>query len=311
MRTRILPPDDPSFPPALRALAHPDALPPTLYLRGALPALPGVALVGRRDASAEACAFTRALAQGLIASGFSIWSGGALGIDAAAHEASLDARAPTVVVCGGGLDLPYPKEHAPLFDRVLAEGGALLARVPDGTPPRQHQFLARNQVLAALTVATVVIEAGLQSGARSTAAAARRLGRPVCVVPHPPWSERGAGCAEELTCNGARAITCAADVLSVLKDPSAPLSRRRVRPPRLPASAHPLPGETARQITLPSLDPLQQAIFGVLGDQPIHLDVICETVGQPLPVVVGALLTLTLQAVVVEGPAGSYRRGKR
>jgi DNA processing protein len=301
--TKLLHPDAPDYPPALRALGAPDRAPPTLHLRGALPPLPGIAVVGKREATDEARAFTRALVLDLAALRYAIWSGGALGIDASAHEAALEAGAPTVVVAGGGLDQPYPPEHAPLFARVLASGGALVSHLPDDTPPMRPGFLARNRVLAAITLATVVIEAGLQSGARSTAAAARRLGRPLCVVPHPPWSATGKGCAEELLL-GAQPITSAADVVAALDKhavTSLPTPRRPPRPRKKPTD----PGVQLH------LDPLEQAILRVLGNQPTHLDVICETVGAALPAVVGALLTLSLEAVVVEGPAGSYRRGTR
>src|SRR5690348_13223843 len=128
MGSLVITPADPGYPEALVRLA-PEGTPPTLYLRGALPHARGVAVVGTREPTAEAAAFTRALVRDLAAQGLSIWSGGALGIDAAAHEAALACGAPTVVVMGGGLGRPYPREHAPLFERVVAHGGALLARV--------------------------------------------------------------------------------------------------------------------------------------------------------------------------------------
>src|SRR3954470_7263447 len=106
-----IPPDDPAYPVALAALATP----PTLYVRGRLPAGPGVAIVGTREASLAARAFTRTLATALAAEGLAIWSGGAVGIDAAAHEAALDAGGITVLVAGGGLDRPYPSQHRDLF----------------------------------------------------------------------------------------------------------------------------------------------------------------------------------------------------
>jgi len=302
-RTVLLSPDAPSYPPVLRALASPERPAPPLYLRGALPSLPGVAVVGRRAASTDALTFTRSLVRDLVRAGVAIWSGGAFGVDAAAHEAALEAGGHTVVVLGAGLARPYPSEHAPLFDRVVAAGGALVSRLPDEAPPRPAHFLARNQVLAALTAATVVVEAGLQSGARSTAAAARRLGRPLGVVPHAPWTEGGAGCAEELAL-GARAVIDAADVLGVMGHGPRP---RRKRPSTQEKATLSLPLPPPP----PPLGPLEQAVLGVLEHTPIHIDVICDTLGAPLPAVVGALLTLTLQAVVVEGPAGSYRRGKR
>jgi DNA processing protein len=293
-----LPPGHPSYPPALALLDRP----PVLHVRGRLPEGPGVAIVGTRQPCGEAVAFTRALAAALVGEGLAVWSGGAVGIDAAAHEGALGAGGVTVVVMGGGLDRPYPAEHGALFDRVLAEGGALVARVPDETPPRPPGFLQRNEVLAAATRATVVVEAGLKSGARSTAAAARRLGRTLCVVPHAPWDERGAGCAQELSW-GAVAVASARDVLAALGR-SPPPPRRRGRKDRAPPSATlPLPPVTGLGAT-----GTEGAILANLDDNPRHFDDLCERTGLPAQAVTGALLTLTLGAVVVEGPAGFFRR---
>src|SRR6185312_3802986 len=208
-------------------------------------------------------------------------------------------------VGGGGLDRPYPAGHAALFDRVVAEGGALVALVPDETPPRPSGFLHRNEVLAAATRATVVVEAGLRSGARSTAAAARRAGRTLCVVPHAPWDERGAGCAQELGW-GAVPVASARDVMAALRCPPPPprVPRRRGRKDR-PSSPATLP--------LPAITGLvpagtEGAILANLDDNPRHFDDLCERTGLPAQAVTGALLTLTLGAVVVEGPAGFFRR---
>ncbi len=322
--TIVLPPDHPSYPSALGVLAKPDKPPPTLYLRGTLPDAAPIAIVGRRAASPEARAFTRSLVHDLADAGVSIWSGGAIGIDGAAHFAALEAGISTVVIMGAGLDCPYPPEHVRLYERILEAGGALLSRLPDDFPPRPFNFLARNHVLAAITLATVVIEAGLRSGARSTAASARKLGRPLCVVPHAPWSEGGAGCALELA-QGARAVTSAADILAAigLEAPSrrtlpsrpTPLSGQARLSFSLDAGEHFYDSLRAVRQTAPmlvsDLGPLEKAIFGALGNDPMHIDVICDTVRAPLPAVVGALLTLTLQTVVVEGPDGCYRRVNR
>ncbi|XXT15314.1 DNA-processing protein DprA [Sorangium sp. So ce429] len=343
-------PSDPSYPAPLWALVtESEAAPPTLYVRGVLPARPGVAIVGTRAASDEALRFTRALAAALGDAGFSIWSGGARGVDAAAHEGALEARAPTVVVSGAGHARPYPREHAPLFDRILAAGGALLARVPDDTPPLPGLFLQRNAVLAALTLATVVVEAGIESGARSAAAAARRLGRHLCVVPHAPWSPRGVGCALELV-GGARPITRAADVIDVLGGPAPPprrRARRALRNSPLATGTLPLPDVVFAQAGAPpgkiapapataaglggalraelggtlraennaemtaEMTAEQRTVLDALDAQPSHVDEVCERTGLPPRRAVEALLTLTLQAVVVEGPAGLFRRALR
>lgn len=322
--THVLHPDHPSYPSALGVLATPDKPPPTLYLRGALPSETPIAIVGRRAASPEALAFTRSLVHDLADAGVSIWSGGAIGIDGAAHVAALEAGIPTVVIMGAGLDCPYPPEHVRLYERILEAGGALVSRLPNDFPPRPFNFLARNHVLAAITCVTIVIEAGLRSGARSTAASARRLGRPLCVVPHAPWTEGGAGCAQELV-QGARAITSAADVLAAIgldvlprrtsgrNSPSVPGQTRLSFSIDAEASSKSLRGKVRSSEPLPmaELGSLERSVYQVLDDEPLHIDAICELVDSPLPAVVGALLTLTLQMLAKEGPAGCHRKVRR
>ena len=340
MGSLVITPTDPAYPAALHDLG-PTRVQPSLYLRGALPAAPGVAIVGTRQPTEEALAFTRALVTDLASEGFSIWSGGALGIDAAAHEAALACRAPTVVVMGGGLDRPYPKEHVALFDRVLVAGGALLARVPDDVAPQPSGFHLRNELLAALTAATVVIQAGYKSGARSTARAGRRLGRPLCAVPHSPWDEIGRGCAVELAL-GARAITSAVDVVAVMTgEPPvrpAPARPRTLSPDRTPDRrptplllfGHETAGKTpgsSRGLPEPTEGPIlpgpdaapsllrlegpELAVFAALDAAARHVDEICERSGERPGVVFATLLMLTLRTVVVEGPAGFFRRAGR
>lgn len=322
MSSAILLPSDPNYPLALSTLPLPDT-PPTLYIRGCLPTAPGIAIVGTRKATVEAEAFARSLAASLAAEGFALWSGGAVGIDAACHQGALDAGGVTVVVAGGGLDRPYPPQHEGLYRRVIDCGGALVSRMPDGTPPMAPWFLKRNHLLAALTVATVVIEAGVVSGARSTAAAARRLGRPLCVVPHAPWSPHGGGCAIELA-RGAVPVLGVADVLAALGRPRCvpsvpgphPVPRRRGRTRPLGTSPSlPLPVKIDNPVrgasSTPTLNPQtpeETAVFAVLGDAPLHVDAVCDRTSLPLAATVAALLTLTLRSVVVEGPAGFFRR---
>jgi DNA processing protein len=299
-------PADPRYPPPLLTLSAP----PVLHVRGALPAGPGVAIVGTREPSPEGERFARELARGLVELGLAVWSGGARGVDAAAHEGALEAGGVTVLVAGAGLDVPYPREHAALYDRIRVAGGALVARVPDGTRPTPASFLQRNVVLAALTAATVVVEAGLKSGARSTAAAARRLGRPLGVVPHAPWSAHGAGNVAELA-RGATAVACAAD--------AARLAGRAVAPPRVrarPARKLPIPSivvERAPPSRVPALAPRTReevVVLDALSEIPLHVEEICEKTSLPFSLVAGALLTLTLDAVVVEPAAGFYRRAR-
>lgn len=341
-RSRCIGPDDPTYPKNILDLLkvcqgnEGEAL-PYLYVRGGLSNLPGVAVVGTRKPSAEAVAFTYELVQDLVEAGLCIWSGGAMGIDGAAHEAALLAGGATVVVMGGGLDRPYPPQHRELFARVLARGeagmGALMARVPDEVPPLPIGFCKRNELLAAGTEATVVIQAGYKSGARNTAAAARRLGRLLFAVPYAPWDVQGQGCALELA-QGAKAVTCAADVLaglaakglSVKVPRRAPLAARAGAQLSLGDAAGgklPLPVKTraaskrlerrestaehglAAQAQIPQEC---EALFSVLTQEPLHIDEICEKIQGSAHRVIEGLLTLTLLAVVVEEPVGFYRR---
>ena len=192
----VVRPDLPGYPGRLAALGWQ----PTLYSRGALPpeasAVTTIAIVGARAASSQAMRRAEQLASELAGRGRHIVSGGALGIDGAAHRGALAST----VVLGCGVDVAYPKRHAALFERILAHGGGLLAMLPPGTQPRAGTFVARNPLIAALADAVVVVEADVKSGSLSTAAAGTRLGRIVCAWPGSPGCDRliarGAGIVE-------------------------------------------------------------------------------------------------------------------
>ncbi len=143
---------------------------------------PKVAIVGTRRASTYGKAVAIKFAEALSRSGVTIVSGGALGIDAAAHEGVIQQGGRTIAVLGHGIDRVYPSSHGPLFQRIR-ERGLLLSQFAVGSPSLGHHFLLRNQVIAALSDVTLVIEAPERSGALSTAGASNNLGRSVFVVP--------------------------------------------------------------------------------------------------------------------------------
>ncbi len=155
---------------------------------------PSVAIVGSRDASPYGTRIASDFAYELSESGIIVVSGGAFGIDAAAHRGALACGAQTVVVLAGGVDRPYPKKNAGLFGEILAAGGVLVSESPPGTQPLRHRFLSRNRIIAALGLATVVVEAPYRSGAISTARHALEIGREVGAVPGPVTSPRSEGC---------------------------------------------------------------------------------------------------------------------
>ncbi len=213
------------FPDALRRIARPVA---ALWYRGRLPepAWPMLAVVGARAASHSGCRRTHVLADAAARRGYVIVSGGALGIDAAAHRGALDAGAPTVAVLGCGVDVVYPDRHAALFAEIATTGG-MLSEFPPGTPPRGKQFPSRNRIVAALARAVLVVEAQQASGALVTARLALQMGRPLLAVPGSPGTDgliatgrarpvrdgrRAAGCAGGRSCSCGLSSACDASV---------------------------------------------------------------------------------------------------
>ena len=293
MSTASLDPSDPSYPPAIAAVL---ASPPILRVRGALPRASGVAVVGTRHASAEGLSFTRELAGALAASGLVVWSGGANGIDQAAHEGALAVGGVTVLVAGGGLDRPYPPGSEELHARV-AEKGAVVGIVDDDAPPQSWVFHARNAVLAAATTATIVVECPLRSGTRNTTAHARRAGRPVLLFPQSPWSPFAPAVREEIRL-GARIVLSIDDLLHhlALGDPPVPTVTPAPRRPRA----------SARHAPPPPVTDEDRRVLDVLARGPRHPDEVAEELGWAAASVQRCLLSLLLQGYVVEGGAGTY-----
>jgi len=194
--------------------------PLALWVRGA-PSLAAlidrsVALVGSRASTAYGEHVAGELAHGLGERGWTTVSGGAFGIDAAAHRGALAAGSPTVAVLACGVDRVYPSAHSALFARIL-DDGLLVSEWPPGCAPLRHRFLVRNRLIAALTRGTVVVEAAARSGAQATAKRARDLGKQVMAVPGPVTSAMSVGCHELLRSEREVAlVTSAADVVQAV-----------------------------------------------------------------------------------------------
>lgn len=171
-------------------------------------------IVGTRACTAYGEHVAADLAAGLVERDVTVVSGGAYGIDGAAHRATLATDGFTVAVLAGGIDVPYPSGHAGLLRRI-GQDGLLVSEYPPGVRPARHRFLTRNRLVAALSGATVVVEAGARSGAANTAAWARVLGRSVCAVPGPVTSAASVGCHAMLR-DEANLVTRAADVVELI-----------------------------------------------------------------------------------------------
>ncbi|MEU1006109.1 DNA-processing protein DprA [Streptomyces tibetensis] len=213
---RFVSPGDAEWPGQLDDLG--DARPLGLWVRGRaglrMWALKSVAVVGARACTEYGAHMAATLAAGLAERGWVVVSGGAYGVDGAAHRGALGAGGATVAVLACGVDRPYPRGHTRLIGRI-AEQGLVIGELPPGDHPTPSRFILRNRVIAALTCGTVVVEAAHRSGSLVTARAAQRLGRHTMGVPGPATSALSAG-VHELLREEAVLVTDAADVVELV-----------------------------------------------------------------------------------------------
>lgn len=220
---RLVTPEDPEWPvAAVQAFVRGGARAPAphaLWVHGApLAGLLGeaVGVVGTRAASGYGLRLAREISAGLAGAGVTVLSGGALGVDAEAHRAALEAGGRTMVIAAAGPGVTYPPAHHRLF-REVARSGAVVTEYPPGTRPARHRFLTRNRLIAGLGEALVLVEAGWRSGARNTVHWAGRLGRPVGAVPGPVGAAGATGCHAAIREGEATLVTGARDVLGLLR----------------------------------------------------------------------------------------------
>jgi DNA processing protein len=263
---------DARFPECLRGLASPLAC---LWVDGRLPAAGErlLTIVGSRAARKTAVDAVTCLAADLGRAGWGVVSGGALGIDAAAHRGALAAGAATFAVLGCGIDVVFPDRHERLFRDIAAAGG-LLSEYGPGVPPRRGQFPARNRLVAALGSAVIVAEARPRSGALITAGLAMALGRPLLAVP-------GSAGTDALIGRGAAlAVSSAAEVLDALA------------------------GGAARAAVPPAaLSPVAAAV----AQGAVTADLVARRLGRPVDEVLGSLLEAELAGLVVRAPGGRLK----
>lgn len=207
---------DEEYPEALRGL---EDAPLCLYVCGTLPEelnRQSIAIVGSRRATVYGLRMAQHIAESAVYSGWTVVSGLAFGIDAAAHKATMNAGGKTVAVLGGGLMKIQPQEHLPMARDIIAKGGALVTEFPMTFPPNRHSFPMRNRIISALSLGTIVIEAGLHSGALITAAAALEQEKNVFAVPGNADSDMSSGCNNLIKSGEATLITGFEDVLEAM-----------------------------------------------------------------------------------------------
>ena len=303
---------DADFPPQLDHIPQP---PVALFVVGnaELVLHPQVAIVGARSASGGGLAHARAFAQALAQAGFVITSGMADGIDGAAHRAALDANAPTLAVVGTGPDRVYPRKHHALARRI-AEHGALVSEFPPGTAARADHFPRRNRLISGLSLGTLVIEAGLQSGSLITARLAAEQGRDVFALPGSIHNPLARGC-HRLIRDGARLVETAAEIIETLAPAACmlggELASRLAQCDRegLPAAAVSA-GGSRRLVASSSIDkdPEYRSLWAKIGYEPATLDELVQRTGQTAAALSSMLLMLELEAQVESLPGNGYQR---
>jgi DNA processing protein len=284
---RLLAYGDAGYPERLAAIPDP---PSVLYLAGDPSALTGraVAVVGSRRASTHGMRFARQLAGQLAASGYTVVSGLAQGIDAAAHRGALDSEGRTTAVFGCGLDVIYPSRHRELAAAVRGSG-AWVSEFPLGAEPGRHHFPRRNRVISGLSQGVVVVEASEKSGSLITASCALEQGRDVFAVPGLPGSYNAQG-AHRLLREGARLAESAADVIEELEGMGGPVGPALAKAPVV----EPPPG----------LRPVWQALEAA----PLHIDELAAAAGVDAAEAAAALMELVLTGHAEESAGKRYAR---
>ena len=278
---RMVGSNEPGYPEQLRNLEQP---PDPLWWIGDWDVLqrPLVAVVGTRRATSYGLRVTREIAGALARGGACVVSGMALGIDAAAHQAALDAGGVTVAVLGNGADVPYPRAHAKLH-RAIVEHGLVVSEMPPGARSHGGSFIKRNRIIAALATLTIVVEAPFGSGALWTAKAALDLDRNLGAVPGQIDSPQSQG-ANELLRDGAQPIVSVADALCL-------------------AGLAPQPrGE-------PRIDnDVEMRVWSALAQGPFTLDELCARSALPVSQCLTAVTTLELRGAIECALSGEIRR---
>ena len=304
---------DKDYPYCLKNISDP---PLVLYVKGSLNhEICGAAVVGSRNASAYGVKAAGIFAGALAREGITVISGGARGIDTAAHEACLRAGGRTVAVLGCGLDTVYPPENRELFDRISCQG-AVISEYAPGMKPLAMNFPARNRIIVGLSAAVIVAEAARKSGAIITANIAADEGRDVYCVPGNIFEGTSVGC-HDLIRNGAKLVDSPEDVLEDAVNWRSLFTPTAYQPDLFAASvdADISPREEKREVkpkqqkVLPdNISPLGKKLWEMLGQGSLSLEELTEKSGTDFTAVSIELLELQVAGLVAVNQAQRYHR---
>lgn len=310
--------DDPSYPAMLRSIHDP---PPVLFVLGDLQPrdLNAIAIVGSRGCSFYGREQAQRFASMLATCGFTIASGGARGVDSAAHRGALtDPAGRTIAVLGCGIDVTYPPENAGLF-KEIAQRGAVISEYPLGTQPLAENFPRRNRIVSGMSRAVLVVEADERSGALITAHTACEQDRAVFAVPGRIDNKMSAG-PHKLIREGATLVTCVQDLIDGLTPLPAEvhepmLFEAHAPEASTPPSPHRPPVETQPHLAPKALPKVpiseqQKSILDAISDESTNVDTICERTNLPVHAILQELTLLSLKGLITRVDGQSYcRRG--
>jgi len=294
--------DDDAYPALLRRINSPPA---ALFVEGDPGCLwqPQIAVIGSRNPTAGGLDHARDFATTLARQGMTITSGLASGIDTAAHMAALDAGAFTIAVNGTGLDRVYPNSSRAVAERIRSQG-AMISELPLGSPPMRQHFPSRNRIISGLSLAVLVVEAGLNSGTLITARNAAEQGRDVFALPGSLNNPMAKGC-HRLIRDGARLVETAADIMQELGPVAAELQMEIRQQLEQPDDDGGKPVGAGRNL----LDDADYAkLWDVLGYDPKPMDVIIEQTGLSAREISSMLLMMELKGLVKKQGGGRYLR---
>lgn len=306
----IVTPDSTDYPDELRRLTD---MPIVLYVDGDVSCLNSsvaIGVVGTRKPGGESIDIAKRISAQAAAAGAVIVSGGALGIDSAAHEGALLAKGKTVCVLGCGLGTDYLRENEALR-RQISKNGALVTEYPPFTAASRYTFPARNRIISGLSKGVLVVEAGEKSGSLITATKASEQGKEVYAIPGSVLSTAYTG-ANRLIRDGAKAVSSAEDILtpfSVMYPDAIDMKKINELPEELrnsiSAEEKKQPLKTKKPLT-GDFSPAAAAVYELFGDSPLHPDEISRMSGMPLSAVISALFKLEVEDYIVQTDGKNY-----
>jgi DNA processing protein len=280
---KIIPIEDNNYPRLLKEISDP---PPVLYVKGQIPTGERfLAVVGARKMTSYGRQVTEILARDLVASGFTIVSGLARGVDSYSHRVTVGNKGKTVAVLGGGLDKVYPQENVALANEIAEGSGAVISEYPLGMGSVPGNFPARNRIISGLSLGVLVTEAGEESGSLITTGCAAEQGREVFAVPGPMYSKLAKGPAQ-LIKQGAKLVMNVEDILEELQ--------------LEPNVSHQISSEVKAD------SPEEQVILEVLRDGPVHVDEITRAAKFPAAKVGSILSLMEIKGQVKSLGSGNY-----